>query len=443
MSIVFPRDYKNKMEKATLCREGVRKEHYSSLENKFGRGAARAMEELYSLYDEGLYLWLANLWEPSRGGFYYSNSARDTEGFGVDVESTAQALSFVSSSGLIDGRGSYYPEAITDSMKEKLLDFALGLQDEEDGYFYHPQWGKRVAPSRRGRDLGWAVSIIRNLGRAPLYPSPLDRVKNDTAPSTLPEYLQDACAFRRYLAEFDLPESKYYHGKNSYGLGNLLQSQAGQIIAAGNEYTKVLFDWLGDRQYDNGLWEEESGYDAVNGLMKMCLIYSAAGAQIPRAERALHETINAIRSTEAPGWVCVFYNPWITASTLLNNITKYGGGESANKYRRIIRENAEEMIMVTKSKIEIFKKADGSFSYYPDRCSPSSQNARVALDNTNEGDVNGSCISSTGVTRNICSALGTETIPLFSREDGDIFFELIETARENRKIRPDPRGEKK
>ena len=341
MSIVIPEGYDAHSAQARECREAMRRGHYAIVKDKLGEGACDAMRELYSLYDERLYLWLAKLWDPTVGGFYYSNSARDTEGFLPDVESTAQALGFISSSGLITGRGSYYPEAITDLMKEKLLGFALSLQDAEDGYFYHPQWGKKVFASRRGRDLGWATSIIRNLGEVPRYPSPLDRVSSDTANSTLPEYLQQVSAFRRYLAEFDAPESKYYHGKNSYGLGNLLQSQARQIIAAGKDYTAVLLDWLEKRQYENGLWEESGGYDAVNGLMKICLIYSACGAEIPRAERALEATIDAIVSTESVGWVCVFYNPWISANTLLTNIEQHGRAEVAASFRSIIRDNAE------------------------------------------------------------------------------------------------------
>ena len=64
--------------------------------------AAAALERMFTLYGDGMYKWMARLWEPEIGGFYYSNSARDYEGFLPDVESTAQAIHALKNNGLFE-----------------------------------------------------------------------------------------------------------------------------------------------------------------------------------------------------------------------------------------------------------------------------------------------------------------------------------------------------
>lgn len=72
-----------------------------------------------------------------------------------DIESTGQTLYLLEASGLTRGRALDDPEAFPESFKASLVRFTLSLLDPNDGYFYHPQWGKNITTSRRGRDLGW------------------------------------------------------------------------------------------------------------------------------------------------------------------------------------------------------------------------------------------------------------------------------------------------
>ena len=60
-----------------------------------GAAIVEALKKLYLIYDDGVATWFPNLYDPAVGGFYYSNSARDTEGFLPDIESTGQALGFI------------------------------------------------------------------------------------------------------------------------------------------------------------------------------------------------------------------------------------------------------------------------------------------------------------------------------------------------------------
>ena len=54
-----------------------------------GKELAAAYRELYSIFDEELIEWVANLYDPITGGYYYSNAARDNEGFLPDLGRTA------------------------------------------------------------------------------------------------------------------------------------------------------------------------------------------------------------------------------------------------------------------------------------------------------------------------------------------------------------------
>ena len=53
-----------------------------------------AMKQLYTLSTDNLISWFANLYDPAIGGYYYSNSGRDTYGFLPDIESTNQATNY-------------------------------------------------------------------------------------------------------------------------------------------------------------------------------------------------------------------------------------------------------------------------------------------------------------------------------------------------------------
>ena len=76
-------------------------EYYEKLNEPHGKEVSDAVRKLNTLYDENIYKWLASLWDGEAGGFYYSISARDNEGFYPDMESTAQAINNLTSNGII------------------------------------------------------------------------------------------------------------------------------------------------------------------------------------------------------------------------------------------------------------------------------------------------------------------------------------------------------
>lgn len=408
-------------------RRRIREEYGKEVEKIIGHEASEELKLFMMVYDERILEWFANLWDPEIGGFYYSNSARDTEGYLPDIESTVQALNGLQNAGVL-GPKKTFPEQI----QKKLLAFAKSLQDKEDGFFYHPQWGKDVGISRRGRDLSWSLDVIKSLGDEPNYPTPLKRAEKKED-STLPDYLKSTEEFKKYLAGFDLET-------NSYWVGNLLQSQALQIKAAGEEYAEILFAWYEEHQRaDNGVWQEAVNYHGANGLMKICLTYSAFRRPLPHAVKAMKYAIDVAMSDRFIHFCCQFYNPLVTIRMLLENLELSGAvKEREEAYSKLI-ELAPALIRRTKEKVLTCKREDGSFSYNHNCTSYLSQGAPVALFGEPEGDVNGTCISSTGTIFSLCRALGIPNAPIYGTRDKEAFIELWTGMKQKKKINPKPR----
>jgi len=425
-------------ERLALCRNdrtAKRERSFSKLESTLGKGAVHELRRLYGMYDESMYLWLARLWDGEFGGFYYSNSARDNDGFLPDVESTAQALRHTVSSGLFLEQGCW-SNALGINTKQKLISFVRSMQSSEDGFFYHPQWGKEITVSRRGRDLGWATYILRTLGVSPLYDTP-NGIKGElgaplsaknaafenTTSVASPEHLQTLDAFKGYLDSLELTSKSYY-------TGNLLNAQRTQIQAAGTEFCKLFYNYMKERQNkENGLFEDEVTYSSVNGFFKIGSVISAMGYPIPNAEAALKSvmqmSLTKNLTPESSNHVCSLYNCWVILDFLISDAEKYNGTHAADKIRRIVYDNAEELIRLSYNKMQPFKKADGGFSYKPNNSASKSQSAPVAIPGTAESDVNATCIMSTGMSGRMAAVFGATDLKIFGKEDGRLFAELI------------------
>jgi len=424
--LVTAREF-NKKEYVKAVRESEREEDFLALQGVISDGAITSLRRLYTLYGEEIYMWLINQYDPEIGGFYYSQSARDTMGFLPDVESTCQAIMYFANCGMLEQYGSSLKKALPGSMQEALVSFAKEMQDPEDGFFYHPQWGKDIPISRRGRDLGWAVRLISTFGYQPYWDTPNGYKGELGAPGTaptsalkgrlgtsavsavsaivptaLPDYLSTTQKFKAYLESLDFET-------NSYGAGNELDSQMGQIGARGTAYKNVLIDFLNSHQYaHNGLWEPQIDYDSVNGLMKISGLYKSCRAEIPNAEAAMKSAMQIAMTPDGAVHVCSVYNPFVAMTATLDCLST----SKANELRAILIENAEALIDITFDKLSLFKNLDGGFSYYENHSATRSQGVTVCLP-ADEGDVNATGICSSGTINNLFSSLGITGVQRF------------------------------
>jgi len=215
-------------------------ERWAGLEKILGQETADAFRVLYSMYDDKLIGWAANLYDPGVGGFYTCRTGRNGDEFGPDIECTMQIINFISRSGMVDDLGTAPAEFLPEKMQQQLIYFAKSLQDE-NGYFYHPQWGQAFTDgqlSRRGRDLGWATQLLSALGSKPTYNTPNGH-KGDgiTADEYWDSLIENGAALgpRPYSALDTPDEEDIISGSLTGRLGNSSAVAVSKIIATAEE----------------------------------------------------------------------------------------------------------------------------------------------------------------------------------------------------------------
>ena len=414
-----------------------------------GEAIAAAMKQLYSLYTPALTDWFSRIYDGETGGFYATVSGHDTESFGPDVEATMQTINFIRQCGMLRDVGTL-EEALPQWLKKKLLHFAKSLQ-HPNGYFYHPQWSFDDVHnniSRRGRDLGWAISIIDICGGSPTYdtqngkfgdgldadgnpvekPSASKGEEQPKAASATPEFLLDKDSFLRYLSEFDMKN-------RSYHFGNLLNASVGQIKArskalqeAGADYSlsEILVSWLNERIDPNtGYWSSRVDMEGTNGFFKVIGVYNALRAVYPAPEQATVSVLRIIEGDEVdPGNCCSIFNLWSGIVGIKKNVMLSDDAELRErvlaKIDDTLRERGAEAILNTYRKVIPYRRADGSFSHSHTGCGGAQQGLITGLTpmyGVDEGCVDATCNCTTGLTRTLFEAFGFTRVSLLTKAD--------------------------
>ena len=415
---------------------------WSALDGKLSDGAIAAMKRLYSLFDADTYTWVADLYDPEVGGFYYSNSARDYIGFLPDVESTRQALTFMIRMGMTDDFDSL-ADAVPDEIKERMVAFVKSMQDPDDGYFYHTQWGKNINTSRRGRDLTWSVYILTQFGETPDYKTPTERFDSDELASAnlaSPLGSSVSSAISGLIASTVKPAAtneevpldswdslKAYLDKmdfanDSHAQGQILSSQC-QVIAAAGYGAQVVAYMDAIQDPDTGLWESTVSYRSIGGLLKITSAYGTLGGEFKYAEQAMNSCIEMLLSDEPQSSMTCVYNCLNGMGNVMSNLKSHGGKSTVAKVQASLVERAETIITAATQKIAGFRKTDGSFSYKIDGTNTHSQGALVSLGG-NEGDMNATLLA-TGVITGIYSVLGISAVRVYSSDDYEAFMNML------------------
>ncbi len=410
---------------------------YLHLEEKIGgecgKEIVKALRELYAVYGDGVPQWLAGLYDYESGGWYYSSSARDNDGYLPDCESTLGGLTFPESSGMTEGKRWF--EVLPDWVLKRAGDYIEGLQDE-DGYFYHPQWGKNISTNRQSRDVDTCARILRMLGRKTKYVLPTKNesgAKGEFDMKNAPERYQSLENYIAYLETLDIKS-------NSYRAGSTLLAQQPQITAFGEKLgvnlNKITCDFL-DRNVnpETGLWSDTVNYNSVNGLHKISWFYSIKERALPYHEPAAFNAIKAIMSDEPCDAVVGAYNPWHALGAVIDNLREYGerGEERAEALRKKVYEMAAEGIRKSAEKVRRFKQPDGGLSYLPSSSCPTNQGAPSAVPDTPEGDVNGNGCGSVALINSIYSSLGLKdyAVPLYGPDELKLYISILEEKRKS------------
>ena len=436
-------------------------DRWVALAEKIGSEAVDAIKELYDYYGTQWLTWLANLYDPVTGCFYYANSARDYETVTYrgktynllpDAESTCQAIDMLQELGLFRSFNNSWIRALPEDMREKCLAYIQSMQDPDDGYFYHPQWGKAITgATRKGRDLTQCTTIIRKLGGEPLYPTALERIEEGTissstsavisafmetdahkssvilTESTLPDHLKSEEALKTYI-------DRLIRHNTFHGVGHILSSQTSQIKAAG--LGEACIAYLDTFQSPvTGYWGEgvEHEYDKISGIIKIGALYSGLGGRMKHMDKVIDSAINTILSKRVPENICLVYNSWGGLGAAIGNVAATNNpnatdNTNVNVVRAKILQRLPEMIDATIEKLELFKHSDGSFSYWNDGTSLIDNQGVYTSRGLNEGDVNATTVGIYYTINGLFGCLGETAIPMLTYKDYRDFMEIIENA---------------
>ncbi|GAA3399977.1 copper amine oxidase N-terminal domain-containing protein [Paenibacillus hodogayensis] len=396
----------------------------------------QAMAELKSNFDERVADYLASLWDPVVGGFYFSKSARDHTGFLPDLESTGQIINFMRESGMLQSDAEFLTK-LSAPVRQKLVTFTQTMQDPGDGYFYHPQWGKNIPDARRGRDLTWASDVIlRKMNVSPLYLLPSQRSQTAAKPVQIaaagpvqiaaagPAYLQSEQALKDWMAA--LPWQA-----NPYSAGNSVNAVARQIQAAGLGPAAVAY-LSSIQNVETGLWGNGETYETVSAAMKVALMYQLANHPYPYAMKALESTIRVAQIDIPVSQITFIYNPWSAIAAIRKTYASVGLPVG---FVETLAAAAPKMILKSSQKLQPLRLPDGSFKYSPGNSNNYSAGVLVSLGG-NEGDVNATTIAFGSMLSSIYAAMGLNNVPIYDSSVMTRFANTVSNAAPIVKVQP-------
>ena len=394
---------------------------------ELGKEVVREIKNLYTVFDRGMVTWQANLYDPAVGGFYFSQSARDNEPFLPDCESTIATLGFATETGMTSGRS--VEEAFPEWFRTKIAKFAYSLQDE-DGYFYHPQWGKEIGDLRKARDYGTCIRLMRYGGIEPKYPLPTMLKKGETYDiSKAPERFRSVENFKAYLDSLNFDTG-------AYAAASLISSSFGEVRTYSEMLGVNLFDFIFEildakQRPDNGFWDPSITVAGTNGVHKVSKIYNWSGHKIPYVDKAIESTLKVILDDHVATAGVEIYNPWCVLGSLLENKRNIwkASEEEMQKTVAKIWAAAPAAIRKTYEKILPLKKEGEGIGYgNGHKGQYSAYGSPVAVPGSEECNINVSACGSCSLVSSMFYGLDMEELmmPMFGDEDFKIYLDIIE-----------------
>ena len=410
------------------CEDEERLPLWKRLEEKVGADVTDAIKELYDVYDVKMIDWAASLYDPEVGGWYASISGRDTDGYLPDIISSLDAMSYPTSYMILDKP---YEELMPDWIKKKVGDFVLRIQDE-NGYFYHPQYPKEVVhPTREAIDLDVAKRILRRFGLSPKYPFPCTDSDGDKSEEEyVPERYKSEENFRAFLAEQDLEKRSYHVASSLLAYWGQMESYGKKI---GVNFVQIANDFLLAHLKENGTFQNEVNDYAINGMYKAYRVIGGEGIAFPYPEAAIESAFKVIMDKTVPEGVTSVYNPWHAVALVLENARSHFDKERADQILKYTYSLAADGIRCTAEKLSVFRKPDGGLSYCPNKCVPVNRMLPTSVPETYESDMNGTSCGCIAVLESVFRALDVESyrIPLFPRSEYDRYISLLEERENN------------
>ena len=383
--------------------------------------------------------WIANLYDKETGGFYITESAKNTEGFYPDLETTAKSIGELCSIGVFEDWNlqNFFPE----DKLSRMIEFLRRDQSEEDGYWYERPFGKYINESKKLYQSNAAAPLLVKLGAKPKYMTAPERVKAGLVPPINEAELseKDILQKNRFNSEEDFRawfENWLDWEGEIYLAGSLLLSSTALIDSAG--YYEYCAELIKEKiNSETGLLDAGTGrvdYDTMSGSYKVSAYFLESfkrgyNIEMPYVEKLLESTARVILSDEPLCHACHVTNPW----PLLRNAL----GAQKNLSDAVVRRYHEllpALIDKTREKLLALRAPDGILSYFPGACNNLNQQMVSSLPLW-EGQTQGVCMAFAGRQR-MYDALNIKPPKIESSYDEKSFLELLDTIPETEKIKP-------
>ena len=354
---------------------------------------------------EDLLNWIISLYDAETSAFYFKKSAKETEGFYPDRETTSKCLRMLETLGVLDTKN--LSEVYTDEMLANLTAFAQQDQSDEDGYWYEKPWGQYIGESKRNYASGAAGQVLAMTGGKPLYPTADERLAQSKAGS---ETLSAAELGDNKFNSHEDFEKWFEEGlawTSPYAACSLLLTNLGFIRTAGDDYYDLGMELLYKKISPNtglpmtkdpntGEWLELVNTDAMSGALKASSYIrdshwpSLSGRDYawPYFDKAIRSVIEVMFLDEDKYHACDIANAWVLLELMLRsqvNVNEVPEYKAAYDY---YMAKLPEMIDKTKERVLSLKTEDGSFTYYSGYGSGGNQGTNAALFH-NEGEISG------------------------------------------------------
>ena len=348
-----------------------------------------SITRLDEFLSDGAIEFIASLWDPEVGGFYYSHSGRDYKGFAPSIDSTCQIVQMLSL-GFIKGLKGHLREKLPKDIMDKLLAFSAGKGPRErvmkeklgilpDTRESMKKWaGTKPAKPKKYRDIYEVITLIDNVF---LYNEPVTKL-----------------------------EEEITNIKNS----SLLDG---------------MFDYL-----DRIAFKKSDDANFAIETFRIGLIYNAERRVILERRKLTERIVGIILSDVGLNYsVNLMWDMWGTLKVLLLN-TEYGDESDKAAMYSYVRSRAHVMIDKTIKILSAFKKSDGGYSYFIDRAPSELSGEKLAL-GIPEGDVNATFVVLHGVRTNIFLSLGLTVPSLLPEESFTKLIDMMHSAKPIKKRR--------
>ncbi|MBQ4527460.1 MAG: copper amine oxidase N-terminal domain-containing protein [Clostridia bacterium] len=342
-------------------------------------------------FGEKTFDWVINLYDPETGGFYFKKSAKDTEGFLPDRESTLKCLKILEGLGAIDTKN--LGEVYDEEMLERLLKFAQEGQDPENLYWYEEPWGKHVGVSKMQYETSAANQLIAMVpGGKPLYTEPAtkeDEEKEVLLESEIPvqSYLAASTGNTLFDNRFNSKEDfKAWFDSlpweapdgNAYAAGSQLLNAVGGARAAGEDMFDYMVEltmekinpntgFLSRVDPETGKLLDEVDFDSMSGSYKAAGMFveswypSMKGKCLtwPYYEKAIDSVMQVMLNKDQGFHACDVANAFV----FLRNVM-YTQKSIDPTVREKVYTQLPQLIDATRERTASLMCEDGGYSYY-------------------------------------------------------------------------------